>query len=176
MNDRSRPLFFCLLAVLLSSLAGAQAPEAPPTAAPSARHRVVLLSLDGAGAETLRELHKEGALTAGGFERFFREGQVADHLVPPNPSLTAVSHATLASGYPAARTGVVGNRFHPAGAPFLDVVSGFEAPIESETLWEAASRQHKQVGVITWPSVDATSPRRTGDWGLTYTGQPVREP
>ena len=73
---------------------------------------MILVSLDGASAETLQQLHKEGALTAGGFERFYSEGQVAERMVPVNPTITAVNHISLVTGYPPAQTGIVSNRFH----------------------------------------------------------------
>lgn len=145
------------------------APAAPPP-------RVVLLSLDGAGTDVLHELYREGALSAGGFARFFREGQVADRLVPVNPTLTATNHISLATGYPADRTGIVGNTFHVAGKPFLEIVSGFTAPIGAETLWEAAQRQGKQVGIVTWPGADGTDRRRKGDWGMVYVNDVDRGP
>ena len=53
-------------------------------------------------------------------------------------------------------------------------MSGFAAPIETETLWEAAKRQGKQVGVTTWPGADDTNPRRTADWGMIYVNDPDR--
>src|SRR5207253_1251279 len=124
----------------------------------------------------LQRLHKEGALSAGGFERFFREGQVADRLLPVNPTLTAVNHISLVAGYPPSQTGIVSNSFHRAGTPFLDIVSGFAAPIETETLWESVMRQGKRVGVVTWPGADAKATRRTADWGMVWLGEPERQP
>jgi type I phosphodiesterase/nucleotide pyrophosphatase len=137
--------------------------------------RVVLLSLDGASADELHRLHGQGAFTAGGFARFFAEGQVADWLVPVNPTLTAPNHISLATGYPAEQTGIVGNNFHRPDAPFLETVSGFAAPIETETLWEAARRQGRSVGVVTWPGADDTDERRRADWGMVYVNTPDRE-
>jgi predicted AlkP superfamily pyrophosphatase or phosphodiesterase len=124
----------------------------------------------------LHQLHKEGALSAGGFERFFREGQVADRMLPVNPTITAVNHISLATGYPAGQTGIVSNTFHAAGTPFLQTVSGFAAPIQTETLWEAFKRQGKRVGVVTWPGVDGTAERRFADFGLVYASDADREP
>jgi predicted AlkP superfamily pyrophosphatase or phosphodiesterase len=156
-----------LLGVLVLSCHGAAAP--PPSAPP---RRVLLLSLDGASAGTLHRLYREGKLTAGGFARFFREGQVADRLIPVDPALTSPNHISLATGYPAGRTGIVSNVFHPAGSPFPETVSGFAAPIATETLWEAARRQGKRVGINSWPGADSTGPRRRGDWGMAYTNTP----
>ena len=165
---------FAVLAVLaiLSVLA---CHTAPPQTPPPAPRRVLLLSLDGASAHELHRLQGEGAFPAGGFARFFAEGQVAERLIPVNPTLTAPNHISLATGYPASRTGIVGNVFHRPGTPFLETVSGFAASIETETLWEAARRQGKRAGVMAWPGADDTDPRRRADWGMTYVNTPDRE-
>lgn len=140
--------------------------------APASRGKVVLLSLDGADSVTLHRLFEEGKLDAGGFARFFREGQVAEGLEPVNPSITAVNHISLATGYAPDETGIIGNDFLPAGAPLGRIVNGFAAPIETETLWEAARRQGLRAAVSAWPGADGRGERRRADWGMTYTGDP----
>lgn len=171
-----RPLLGAALAALLLSCHGVS-PAGPVSSAHAQPRRVVLISLDGAGADELRRLYQGGKLKEGGFARFFREGQVADHLIPVDPTLTATNHISLATGYPADRTGIVGNSFHrPEAAHFLETVSGFDAPIGTETLWEAVRRQGKRVGVATWPGADDADPRRRGDWGMVYTNGPDRPP
>ncbi len=167
-----RPLFWPILGSLVLSCHGAPPPVGPGPQAPV--RKVVLLSLDGANAGRLHRLYREGKLTAGGFSRFFREGQVADRLIPVDPALTSPNHISLATGYPAGQTGIVSNLFHPPGAPFVKTVSGFAAPIGVETLWEAAARQGKRVGVNSWPGADDTAPRRRADWGMAYTSTPDR--
>jgi len=164
----------CQSAPAARSTAPAVSAAAPAVSDAAHPRKVILISLDGASAETLRQLHEEGALSAGGFERFYREGQVAERMVPVNPTITAVNHISLVTGYPPAQTGIVGNRFHPAGAPFLETVNGFAAPIAAETLWEALPRQGKRVGVITWPGADATVSRRTANWGMVWPDKPLR--
>jgi predicted AlkP superfamily pyrophosphatase or phosphodiesterase len=161
-----------LLAVLLLSAALACRSGGPPAdtasvaAAPS--RRVILISLDGAGNRTLQDLHRQGVLNKGGFERFFREGEVADALIPVDLTLTATNHISLATGFPPAATGIVGNEFHPGGSLSAETVSAFDAPIGTETLWEAARRQGRRVGVLTWPGADAREERRTASWGLVF--------
>jgi predicted AlkP superfamily pyrophosphatase or phosphodiesterase len=146
-------------------------PNAPkPKGGPSVpklARRVVMVSLDGASAETLQQLWRDDELDEGGFARFFREGQVAESLLPVNPTVTAPNHVSLVTGAAPALTGIVGNRFHPAGSPALSV-SGFTFPIATETLWEAARRQKKYTAVMMWPTADGTSPRRRGDLGLSW--------
>lgn len=145
-----------------------------PSGPPSPPRRVLLLSLDGAGASELHRLHREGRLQAGGFARFFREGQVAERLVPVNPTLTATNHISLATGYVAGETGIVSNTLHLPGTPLPETVSGFAAPIDTETLWEAARRQGLRVGVTTWPGADDAGERRRADWGMVYVNDPDR--
>jgi predicted AlkP superfamily pyrophosphatase or phosphodiesterase len=153
--------------LLLVSCQSAPPPAPAPAAAPGKPSRVVLLSLDGASAQELHRLYKAGSLTAGGFARFFREGQVGE-LIP-------VNHISIAAGYPPSQTGIVSNTFHPHDSDdLLETVSGFAAPIETETLWEAAKRQGKRVGSATWPGADGTNPRRMADWGMIYVHDPDR--
>ncbi|HKV07519.1 MAG TPA: alkaline phosphatase family protein [Thermoanaerobaculia bacterium] len=158
-------LLACLVLGCQSAPPPPPEPASPPPAGPS---RVVLLSLDGAGADELHRLYNEGLLQPGGFAAFFEQGQVAERLIPVNPTLTAVNHISLATGYTASETGIVSNTFHPAGEAPLKTASGFAAPIGTETLWEAARRQGKRVGVTTWPGADDTGPRRRADWGMIY--------
>lgn len=168
-----RRLFRFLPSVLVLLVLGCRtAPPAPPAtelaSVPAGPSRVVLLSLDGAGADELHRLYQEGMLREGGFGAFYENGQVAERLIPVNPTLTATNHISLATGYVAGETGIVSNTFHPAGEPPLKTASGFAADIGTETLWEAARRQGKRVGVTTWPGADDTGPRRRADWGMVY--------
>ncbi|HSN89375.1 MAG TPA: alkaline phosphatase family protein [Thermoanaerobaculia bacterium] len=172
-----KSLRLLLVLVPLLSCRTAAPPQADGKPAPPAR-RVVILSLDGAAAETLQRYWRQGAFTEGGFRQFFEKGQVADRLVPVNPTLTAVNHISLATGAVPGETGIVSNRFHPADAAFLGAVSGFDAPIGTETLWEAAGRQGKKVGIVTWPGADGKGEggRRKGTWGLVYVNQARLDP
>jgi hypothetical protein len=43
-----------------------------------------------------------------------------------------------------------------------------DTPIDVETLVNAARRQGKRVGAVTFPTVDATSPERTADFGIVW--------
>jgi Type I phosphodiesterase / nucleotide pyrophosphatase len=163
-----RRLFFPALLVLLAACASAPAPSGQTP------RRVVLISLDGAGADELRRLWRAGVLSEGGFARFFQEGQVAERLVNINPTLTAPNHISLATGYPASRTGIVANTIHLPGTPLTATVRGFDHTIETETLWEAARRQGRRVAVNTFPGADDRDERRRADWGMVYVNDPDR--
>lgn len=167
-----------LLPILLLPLLSCRTATPPPADGRPDQpvRRVVLLSLDGASADTLQRLWRQGAFTEGGFRQFFEKGQVAERLVPVNPTLTAVNHISLATGAVPGETGIVSNRFHPAGSPFLSAVGGFDAPIGTETLWEAVRRQGRRAGILTWPGADGKGERRKGDWGLAYVNDARLEP
>ena len=88
-----------------------------------------------------------------------QEGEAASRMEIVTPSLTAVSHVALATGAPPARTGIVGNTFHPAGTALLERRRGFDVEPETETLWEAAARQGKRVVSLGFPGASQRSPR-----------------
>ncbi|MFL6289831.1 MAG: alkaline phosphatase family protein, partial [Thermoanaerobaculia bacterium] len=76
--------------------------------------------------------------------------------------------------YPTGKTGIVANDIRLPGMPLSKKVSGFAADIDTETLWEAARRQGLRVGVSTWPGADGRGERRTADWALKYTNNPLK--
>lgn len=144
-------------------------PEKPPNR-PS--RRVVLVSFDGLAAERHQRLVKERRYRdPEGLAAFYATGFAAE-AVPPNPTLTAVAHATIATGRLPHSHGIVGNRFHLPGNPAGATVSGFEQPWEAPSLWEVLGSRGKKVGVITFPGCDGTSPRRSADFFMMYTNQP----
>jgi predicted AlkP superfamily pyrophosphatase or phosphodiesterase len=195
MTSMRRLAGWLALAAALAMTAGAvglgakplnpNAPKKPPPstekpkggpAAPRLARRVVVVSLDGAGAAELQQLWRDDLLDEGGFARFFREGEVASALVPVDPTLAAPNHVSLATGAAPDHTGIVGNHFHPAGAPDFAKASGFNFPIGVETLWEAARRQRKKVAVVAWPGVDGSEPRLRADIGFSYVTSAERDP
>ncbi len=174
---RSRRRLFVVSLLVLVSLASCRTASGPApgaAAAAAARpRRVMLISLDGAGAADLQRYYEQGEFDrVRGLRRFFEDGVVAEGLVPVNPTLTAVNHASLATGALPSRTGIVSNEIHLPGTPLGEKVRGFDLPIETDTLWEAARRQGKRVAVATWPSVDWTDERRSADYGFAFVNDP----
>jgi predicted AlkP superfamily pyrophosphatase or phosphodiesterase len=137
--------------------------------AEASRRRAVLVSFDALAGTRLQELLAQpDKLAFGGFRRIAERGFVASRSVPPSPALTAVSHITIATGALPSATGIVGNWMLDRSKPFGKTISGFDAPIRAETLWEAAHRQGKRVGVVLFPGADGKAPGRTADWALTW--------
>ncbi len=139
-----------------------------------AARRVVLVSYDGVGADLAWGWIHDGLLSQpDGIMAMVHHGLAARRMRMVDPTLTAVNHISLVTGALPEVTGIVSNRFHLPGTPITASVSGFSAPIHAETLWQAARRQGKRVGVLTWPGADGTSSARRGDFGLIWPSRPI---
>lgn len=154
-----------LILFLLFSLSCATTPgtDTPVFAPTGTAKRVVLMSFDGLGADALA---RQPDLPA--FERLAQEGMSA-RVVNVNPTHTSSTHVSILTGADPQRHGVVANRFHLPGTPPDRATHGLATEIEVETLVEAARRQGRRVGVVSFPTVDNTSSRRTADFGLAWT-------
>lgn len=138
-------------------------PAQPQLAANAVARRVVLLSFDGMGADALARQQNLPA-----FERLAHEGASA-RIINVNPTLTAPTHISMLTGADPQRHGVVSNRFHLEGTPIEQHARGMETDPEVETIVEAARRQGKRVGAVSFPNVDGRTPRRTADFGMAWT-------
>ena len=165
------------LGAALVSAAACHVPTAtaPEKQAVTAR-RVVLVSFDGMAAMRHRELVARGAYADPDGLAAFERAYVVERAIPVNPTLTSVSHASIATGAPPSRTGIVSNVFHLPGTPITAWVSGFEATSEAETLWQAFRRQGRRVGVLCFPGHDGTTPARSADFGMAYVNASFARP
>lgn len=130
--------------------------------------RVLLVSYDGVGADPFDRNLKSGLFRNDGFALAAAEGTRVRRVVPVTPTLTSVAHITIATGAPPEETGIVSNTFHRRGDPINVSTRGFNEEIDTDTIWEAAKRQGKRVGTITFPGLDGKDSRRSADWGLVY--------
>lgn len=137
-----------------------------PLTAPAKAQRVILLSFDGMGADALA-----AHMPLPSFARLAAEGTRAVRVIPVNPTVTSTTHAAILTGTGPELNGIVANRFHKPGTAPDVVTKGMESDVDGETLVETARRQGKRVGCIVFPTVDGTSPRRSADWGIAFTGR-----
>ena len=121
------------------------------------------MSFDGLGADALARQQNLPA-----FERLAREGASA-RVINVNPTLTAPTHVAMLTGADPQRTGIVSNRFHLRGTPVEETARGMMLDPDVESLVEAARRQGKRVGAVSFPTIDNKTPRRTTDFGFAWT-------
>ena len=166
-----RRLTLPLLLLAVASCATRPPSTPPPAEATELRSsaKVVMVSFDGVGFDALQEVADR--LGSEGWNRIRLEGTTA-RLIPVDPTLTSVTHISMATGALPSRTGIVSNVLHLPGTAAGEWKSGFDAEFDVEPIWVAARNAGKRVGAITYPGVDGTTPDRTADFGLVYT-QPV---
>lgn len=138
-----RPLVNLLAAAWLLFVAGhASADGSGGTNAPEhfGKPHLVLVSVDGLGAEALRRLDTPAldSLAAGGVS--------AEALIPVYPTLTFPNHYSIATGLYPAEHGIVGNRFLDASRKRLYALDDREAVEDGswyggEPIWVAAERR-----------------------------------
>ncbi len=159
-----------LVALLLTLASCAPVPKPSPVATPApprltatgTAQRVVLISFDGLGADALA---RQSGLAA--FDHLAAHGATA-RVIPVSPTVTSTTHVSMITGAEPQRTGVVSNRYHAPGTPIDQTARGMETDIDVETLVEAARRQGKRVGAVSFPTVDARNARRSADFGLVW--------
>src|SRR5262245_5540645 len=142
---RARIVLILFCSVFLSPFYSGQATsEDKSSAAPT-----ILISFDGAQPEVIERLIRRGKLPwNGGYAKLIREGTRAEGMTTVLPTVTATNHISIATGAYPERTNIPANTFHDTRTSLTATTSGFGAPIDAETLWEAAKKQGKKVITI----------------------------
>ncbi len=136
--------------------------------------RVILVSYDGVGADLAWRWIVDGvAAEPNGLATMVREGFSVRRLRMNDPTLTAVNHAVLATGWMPSETGVVSNSYRPPGSALGERVNGFDVVPEVPTLWSAARAQGLRVGSLLWPAGAGAKGRDAADFGLGWPLQPA---
>ena len=130
--------------------------------------RVVLISYDGLGADQL------AAQTSLPTFDWLAIGATKARIIPVNPTTTAVTHTSILTGAMPERHGIVSNRFHLAGTPPEQPTMGMDIEPDVDTLVDAAKRQGKRTGCLSFPTMDGSTARRMCDFGLAWVKPVVR--
>jgi predicted AlkP superfamily pyrophosphatase or phosphodiesterase len=112
---------------------------------PAEAKSVLMISIDGMNSEYVTEAQARG-LNVPNLRRFMVEGSYATGVKGVTPSISWPSAATLMTGTPPARHGVLSNaRFEPSDRNRPEGIYYYAADIKADTLWEAADR----AGLVT---------------------------
>ena len=171
--------------LLLSSFTGSHAYAAAqdpdnfgPLGAPLPNNspvpKVIVISLDGATPGLIENYVATKVLpTNTGLGLLRGKGSRATQNVTETPSLTAVSHLSIATGSTAVHNNVPSNTYHPVAAPITATLSGFGAPIGGYTIsplgpiatptakpmWLTLRDAGRKVVTATWPGGDSADIR-----------------
>lgn len=123
--------------------------------------RVLVISLDGLDARYISDPDKYG-LKIPTLRKLMAGGLTAKGVYSVYPSVTYPNHTSMITGTTPARHGIFGNQIietpdvKPSGTWYW-----YAKDITADTLWAAAKRSGKTVGLVSWPVAVGV-----GDWNV----------
>ena len=123
--------------------------------------RALVISLDGLDVRYLAESDKYG-LKIPALRSLMKNGVTSRGVYSVYPSVTYPNHTSLVTAVPPSKHGIVGNGiFEPPDKKPTEAWYWYARDIKADTLWQAAKRSGKTVGMASWPvGIGA------GDWNV----------
>jgi predicted AlkP superfamily pyrophosphatase or phosphodiesterase len=152
LRTRPRTHVFLFVVILLSL--------AVSVAAQTAK-RALVISVDGLDVRYLSDPDKY-ALKIPTLRRLMQNGATSRGVFSVYPSVTYPNHTSLVTGARPSDHGIVGNGiFEPPDQKQTEAWFWYARDIRADTLWQAAKRSGKRVGMVSWPvGIGA------GDWNV----------
>lgn len=129
--------------------------------------KVILISIDGMTNDFTKKYVKENKLPH--IKQLQDNGVLAKKPSTITPSLTAPSHAAIATGAKPNQTGIVSNHWHEPNTALDNEESGFQAEIQVAPLWVEARKQGKTTATIAFPGANPKEEKQ-GDYSI-YSGE-----
>ncbi|REB11583.1 hypothetical protein DVB69_00100 [Sporosarcina sp. BI001-red] len=110
---------------------------------------ISVVSFDGLGYMDAQRYMNKGIMR--NLQEFQQEAAYATNFITVMPSLTAPSHAAMATGAGPANTGIVSNEFHNPRKKVKDDQSGFSQTLGVTPIWKEAKDQGKVTATVAFP-------------------------
>ncbi|ARK24281.1 hypothetical protein SporoP37_06100 [Sporosarcina sp. P37] len=136
-------VFIIIFITMLSTTNELSVQAAEPTGT------ISVVSFDGLGHMDAERYMDKGVMR--NLQKFQQEAAYATDFVTVTPSLTAPSHAAMATGAGPAKTGIVSNQFHSSGEKVKDDQSGFSQTLGVTPIWKEARDQGKVTATVAFP-------------------------
>ncbi|WP_409369063.1 alkaline phosphatase family protein [Lysinibacillus sp. 38-6] len=130
-----------------------------------ANRKVILISFDGMKNDYTNQYVQENKLPH--IQQLLENGVTAKNPMTITPSLTAPSHAAIATGATPKETGIVSNHFHEPSTALEKEKSGFRAEIEVPPLWVEARKQGKTTATVAFPGANPKEGKQ-GDYSIYF--------
>ncbi|QCJ41206.1 hypothetical protein FAY30_04445 [Bacillus sp. S3] len=130
-----------------------------------ADRKVILISFDGMKNDYTNKYMKENKLPH--IKELRDNGVWAKKPSTITPSLTAPSHAAIATGATPDQTGIVSNQWHELNKTVGNEDDGFQAKIQVPPLWTEARKQGKTTATIAFPGANPKDEKQ-GDYSIYY--------
>lgn len=121
----------------------------PFSASSSTNPTYTVISFDGMRHDFTQTYMDEGVLP--NFKKVKENGVFAKDIRTIYPSLTAASHAAIATGAKPEKTGMISNNLHQPKTEVTHIKSAFFSPLDVTPIWAEAKKQGKTTATILFP-------------------------
>jgi predicted AlkP superfamily pyrophosphatase or phosphodiesterase len=137
-------------------------------------NQVVLISFDGMRNDLTRRYIKDGKLP--NIEKVVNNGSMAKYATTVSPSLTAPSHAAIATGAPPLKTSIVSNVWQEPDKALTNKQDAFLSELDVNPLWVEARKQGKTTATVAFAGANPKTGKQ-GDYSIYYgdTWSPSKE-
>ncbi|WP_139368069.1 nucleotide pyrophosphatase/phosphodiesterase family protein [Priestia abyssalis] len=129
------------------------------------QQQVILISFDGMRNDLTKKYVNEGKLPH--IQKVMQSGVTAEYSTTISPSLTAPSHAAIATGTTPSKTGIVSNQWHEAGTSLGNLKDAFHAELGVSPLWIEARKQGKKTATVAFAGANPKVEKQ-GDYSIYY--------
>jgi predicted AlkP superfamily phosphohydrolase/phosphomutase len=145
-----------------------------PAAYAENENQVVLISFDGMRNDLTRRYIKDGKLP--NIEKVVKNGSIAKYATTVSPSLTAPSHAAIATGASPLKTSIVSNVWQEPDKALTNKQDAFMSKLDVNPLWVEAKKQGKTTATIAFAGANPRTGSQ-GDYTIYYgdTWSPSKE-
>ncbi|SFA72903.1 MULTISPECIES: nucleotide pyrophosphatase/phosphodiesterase family protein [unclassified Bacillus (in: firmicutes)] len=116
------------------------------------KKQVILISFDGMRNDLTKKFVKEGKLPH--IKKLMKQGTSATRSRTITPSLTAPSHAAIATGARPRETGFVSNQWHEEGTKLTNKNNAFKQELDVSPIWKEARKSGKTTATIIFPGAN----------------------
>lgn len=136
-----------------------------PLADAAGDRQVILISFDGMRNDLTRSYVKDGKLP--NIENVIKKGTIAKYAKTVSPSLTAPSHAAIATGATPLQTSIVSNAWQQKDAAMTNQKSAFLSEFEVDPLWVSARKQGKTTATVAFAGANPSIGKQA-DYTIYY--------
>ncbi|WP_409299725.1 alkaline phosphatase family protein [Peribacillus sp. SCS-155] len=151
--------------LVILCLANAFTPLGHVDAKQTEDNNVVLISFDGMRNDLTRNYVKEGKLPH--IEDLIQKGVIAKSSKTITPSLTAPSHAAIATGATPSETGFVSNQWHRPDTSLINTDDAFQNKLQVNPLWIEARKQGKKTATVAFAGANPKVGKQA-DYSIYY--------
>ncbi|MCM3666222.1 alkaline phosphatase family protein [Mesobacillus subterraneus] len=128
-------------------------------------NQVILISFDGMRNDLTRKYVKDGKLPH--IEEVIKDGTIAKYAKTVSPSLTAPSHAAIATGATPLKTSIVSNVWQEPDEGLTNKQDAFLSKLEVDPLWVAARKQGKTTATVAFAGANPQTGKQA-DYTIYY--------